>query len=395
MIKYERGLSHSYVIFTDENKQSDDLTISMLRENKIEGLLPLKVTILNSVAEVAYEISGYHNMKKLLEATRINHKQIMLILETMQSLSENMEAYYLESEKLVLDPEYIYCDEELTEVLFCYDITAEVSGKKGLFSLSELILESADYNDYKSVVYAYELRQAIKTENFSLSNVIEKLRCVGSFSEYNTIPEPAFIADNTLSFSNEESKDIVTESEEAPVEESRESNQPVIHDKLKTSDFDKEDDWENEEPSGKLFSFSKKKKVKKAKNTKKSDADDMDFMEESFFHVGKIDSPGENKVFESKRYEICSVDGSFENMVMESYPFLIGSLQYAVDGCISDSNISRFHARFDQNMGKVYLSDLNSATGTYLNGEKLKGSVQMEIKQGDKIRFGNLNFVMK
>ena len=392
MIKFERSLSHSYVIFVDEEKRADELSINMLRENKIEGLLPIKVSMLNSVAEVAYEISGYTNMKKLLEGARINHEQIINLLETIQKLSDSLEGYYLEPEYLILEPKYIYCNEDLKETLFCYDITTESSGQKGLLSLSELILEAADFYDYKSVVYAYELRQAIKAENFSLTNIIEKLKTVGTFPVYNNVSKPAIVADNQLCFEKEDNKES-EEVKEVFVETKNEINDYVKKEMAELSDLPDED-WENEEPSGKLFGFSKRKKNKKEKNRKCCNTEDLDIMEESFFHVGKVDSPGENKIFEPKRYEISSVNSVVDNLIVENYPFLIGSLQHAVDGCISDPDISRFHARFDQNMGKVYLSDLNSVSGTFLNGERLKGSVQKEIKIGDKIKFGHLDFVV-
>lgn len=394
MIKYERGLSHSYVVFSDDEKKTDDLTINMLRENRIEGLLPVKVSINNSMAEVSYEISGYQTMEKMFTNKRITHEPIMLLLETLQSLSDNLEAYYLESECLVLDPGNIYWREDLTQVLFCYDPTGECAGEMRLVGLSDLILERADYSDYKSIVYAYEFHQAVKEENFSLGGVIEKLKGVGVPTFYSTTPEPSIVADNILEFTKKEevSEAIVQKKEEEkPVEVVKEKVNPIVQEMAELLD---EDDWENEEPSGKLFGFTKKKKPKKEKAKKKESVEETDFMEESFFHVGKVDSPGENKVFESKRYEISSVNSVSGNLIMENYPFLVGCLQYAVDGCLEDSSISRFHARFDQNMGKVYLSDLNSATGTFLNGERLKGSGQKEIKVGDKIRFGNLDFVV-
>lgn len=395
MISYERGLSHSYVIFTDDNKNADALTISMLRENEIEGLLPLKVSVNNSIAEVAYEISGYQSMKKLLESSRINHERIMILLEAMHSLSESLEAYYLEPDCLVLNPENIYWDKDFSKALFCYDITGEASGKAYLMDLSELILEAADYNDYKSTVYAYELRQAIKTDNFSLGSIIDKLKEVGVFPVYNTTPEPAIVADNTVHFSSEVKEDtILTASASEVTKEEPETYSKTSIMQEMAQLLDEEDDWEKEEPSGKLFSFTKKKKPKKEKAKKQECSDDIGLMEESFFHVGKVESPGEHRVYESKKYEISSVNNISESLVMENYPFLVGSLQYAVDGCIDAPDISRFHARFDQNMGKVYLSDLNSATGTFLNGERLKGSVQREIKAGDKIKFGNLDFVV-
>lgn len=397
MIKYERGLSHSYVVFTDEEERADDLSLNMLRENEIEGLLPAKVSVNNAVAEVAYEISGYRSMAKIFENLRIFNEQIMVLLETLLELTEILGAYYLEPEYLVLDPENIYWNEDLTQVFFCYDPTTEEGNKKGIIKLSELILERADYSDYKSVVYAYEFHQAVKLDNFSLSSIIEKLNEVGVPSYYNKGSKPYIVADNSQEFYREpEKKEAVNEKEKETLEKpaAPEKTDSIMQEMAELLDSESEDDWENEEPSGKLFGFTRKKKTKKDKPKKQECSEEDDLMEESFFHVGKVDSPGENRIYEVKRIEIRAVNSAKENITVENYPFLVGSLQYAVDGCIDSPDISRFHARFDQNMGKVYLSDLNSASGTYLNGEKLKGSVQKEIKTGDKISFGKQEYVV-
>lgn len=400
MVKYERGLSHSYVIFTDEEKKADDLTINMLRESNIEGLLPVKVSVSDFCFEVAYEISGYHAMNKLFENKRIFNEQIMLMLETMLSLTENLEAYYLEPENLVLDPENIYWSDDLNKVCFCYDYTSNVNNKEALMKLADLILVQADYYDYKSTVYAYEFRQAVLSENFSLEAVIEKLKGVGVPSYLERMEEPAIVAENNMEYMKDSDDEEVCKQDNkafdnaiCDVQMSEEAD-GIIKEMAELSYDKTDDDWENDEPTGKLFSFSRKKKNKKEKSKGKVFTEETDFMEESFFHVGKVDSPGENKIYEVKRYVIISVDGGEKAISIENYPFLVGSLQHAVDGCIDGADISRFHARFDQNMGKVYLSDLNSVTGTFLNGERLKGSIQKEIKSGDSIKFGKHEFVI-
>ncbi len=58
---------------------------------------------------------------------------------------------------------------------------------------------------------------------------------------------------------------------------------------------------------------------------------------------------------------------------------------------LSDHSISRHHAEIHRT-GLVYtLSDLQSSNGTQVNGRKIKKPV--ELRRGDKIDFGNLQFV--
>lgn len=55
------------------------------------------------------------------------------------------------------------------------------------------------------------------------------------------------------------------------------------------------------------------------------------------------------------------------------------------DMTLNDSHISRFHARLIEHGGLVWLQDLQSANGTFVNGERILGGVQ--VFHGDEIRF--------
>ncbi len=53
---------------------------------------------------------------------------------------------------------------------------------------------------------------------------------------------------------------------------------------------------------------------------------------------------------------------------------------------LQDGDVSRRHARFEAEEGVLYLRDLRSANGTFLNGEAFEGAI--EIRVGDEIDCG-------
>lgn len=53
---------------------------------------------------------------------------------------------------------------------------------------------------------------------------------------------------------------------------------------------------------------------------------------------------------------------------------------------ISDSEVSRRHARFMMKEGRIYVEDLGSTNGTFLNGERISSPEQMRL--GDAITLG-------
>jgi hypothetical protein len=71
----------------------------------------------------------------------------------------------------------------------------------------------------------------------------------------------------------------------------------------------------------------------------------------------------------------------------ESPARLIGRSRDA-DIALADPEVSRRHARFELVHGVVYLSDLGSSNGTFLNGKPVEHE-GIEVRPGDDIDVGN------
>ncbi|MDO4594851.1 MAG: FHA domain-containing protein [Tissierellia bacterium] len=59
--------------------------------------------------------------------------------------------------------------------------------------------------------------------------------------------------------------------------------------------------------------------------------------------------------------------------------------------CIKDKFMSKFHARIVKDEGMYFLEDLNSANGTYLNGERIEDAI--ELQSDDIINIGQVDFL--
>jgi hypothetical protein len=72
-------------------------------------------------------------------------------------------------------------------------------------------------------------------------------------------------------------------------------------------------------------------------------------------------------------------------------PFVLGRTRDA-DVFIGDPEVSRRHARFETNNGVVYVEDLQSSNGIFLNGRRVKEAI--EIREGDEIDVGTTRLVV-
>ncbi len=64
-----------------------------------------------------------------------------------------------------------------------------------------------------------------------------------------------------------------------------------------------------------------------------------------------------------------------------------------LDLVLRDPQISRRHARFESQNGIVYVDDLHSSNGTFLNGRRVTEAI--EIREGDTVDAGTTRMFVK
>ena len=62
---------------------------------------------------------------------------------------------------------------------------------------------------------------------------------------------------------------------------------------------------------------------------------------------------------------------------------------------IADAGVSSRHAQLQWRNGALQITDLGSTNGTFVNGEKLAPNVARKLKNGDRLRFGKLDFQLR
>lgn len=73
-------------------------------------------------------------------------------------------------------------------------------------------------------------------------------------------------------------------------------------------------------------------------------------------------------------------------------PLIIGRAGEA-DVVLADPEASRRHARLESERGIVYVRDLESSNGTFLNGRRVSDAI--EVRRGDEIDVGTTRLVVE
>jgi EAL domain-containing protein (putative c-di-GMP-specific phosphodiesterase class I) len=78
-------------------------------------------------------------------------------------------------------------------------------------------------------------------------------------------------------------------------------------------------------------------------------------------------------------------------VTISTSPFKVGRLNVC-NLCLSDESISRHHAEFYLEDGRLRICDMGSTNGTYVNRQRLKEKEIYPLSSGDMVHFGGLEF---
>ncbi len=104
---------------------------------------------------------------------------------------------------------------------------------------------------------------------------------------------------------------------------------------------------------------------------------------------------GKTVFMEPEREELRCIlkeKGKSKEYFMKSFPFTIGKVRDCVDLALSDSSVSRIHARIMKMGDGLCLQDCRSTNGTFLNGMRLEAEEKVMIGKGDELGIGKLKF---
>ena len=85
-----------------------------------------------------------------------------------------------------------------------------------------------------------------------------------------------------------------------------------------------------------------------------------------------------------------------ENVSLDKPVFRVGKERGCVDYCVTDNNaVSRRHIDIVTRGGRYFVIDLNSKNRTFINDQMIPIQFETEIRDGDRLRLGNEEFVFQ
>ena len=397
--EYERDLNRCYLVLP---VKEDDYQIRMLKENESNGILKIRTSSLDGKERMMFDITGKQSIEKAFSRKKISYKEMTEIFYAIEKMVKECERLLIDSSEIVMLPEYIYWDikeEKLFWVFNPFDKEA-----CNIMDLASFLLERADNTDTESVRLSYEFYKRAKEGSINVDNLYEVLVMTDE-----EIYENAKKIEEAISSLDVEA--CLEKRKEAWLKKKAERMLNKIKNKKK-DDSDLNGSMlkgqkvvaGNEHVSPKEF-VAKKEALPKREFVANSEpaaysnySRKEDYVEESILKEDPFvrNAPGQTVLLnlpDENTRRLISRDGKIPDGDLSFFPCIIGSGRDYSDICIEEKSISHIHASIDEHDGQLYIFDLKSKNGTYVNGVRIQKE-EKPIEKGDEISFGSVRFVL-
>lgn len=425
MFKFNETEKYIELIYNvDENEKIDNVSIGMMRNNDIKGLLPIDIIMHDSMTEFKYKTEKLKNMDEYL-SEELTKEDLLDVFENICKAVKDIEEYMLGEAQLILENRYIFIDNgnikmillplydrrnnlsilEFFKNLLIYMMVKNNKAANFAADISRQLSDEESFSCNKFLQLISQIKQKKHIENFDIT--MPENRSDFKERRINNIEESfGSLKPDYSGYGKRAQAPLNTQS---PVNTFKSvNNNPV-------SNLDSDVKPENsflipgkDEPVNvgtvshkeakvkKKFSFFGKKKEKEVSVV---DNEASKLYSNNFAETTVLQSS--DRFAETTLLGLSvNVLNAFliwkrtgEKILIDKSSFRIGREKSYVDFCINDnSSVGRNHAEIVRKDGTFFIRDLKSLNFTMVNGEKVSSSVEVELWDNDIISLSNEEF---
>lgn len=434
--------NHYYISLPTQKTEEDiiDFEMKMLEQNRIRGLLPAAREYQDTEVKIYFDISGRQNLEQRYAWQKLTGGEVKQILHTIAEVAAELEEYMLDFNHLNLMPEYIYGMLDPGDLCFCYEPWDSETFAERLRPLALWFLDHMDYREREEVIFSYEFQRFCEENDVSpalLGQFMagkaggEKRR---SSREFRNWRESVRTAEKTETEKKSQPEGVPAAAEEEETDGTFGWEEPFPDMAGKKNGGMKELLRRIFPAGGKRYpDFSSEGSLRFAEDeteygreTRRGREKAKSGKTDEFFRPGRGGEKAE-KDFQSGRSEgeMYQTGGSAEEMhqtgaaaenaffggteeeeaeelpvlgelrsekmptlLIHDFPCFLGSDGELTDCEIADGSVSRIHARLYRSDGSIWVEDLRSENGTFLNGDRMLPNEPWALKPGDELKFG-------
>lgn len=168
----ESDINGSRLIFENPEMNNVGYKSRMLIENHITGFLECNIVYAEGKENYVYDTTSKTSLRNIYEHGEMNHKMLYVLIESIICGMESAGEYLLPVEHLILDPEYIFVENNTGRIFWCYYPGSYNTLKEGMNELAEYILGKADHKEDAAIELAYGFYKQVVNEDYTLRKLL-------------------------------------------------------------------------------------------------------------------------------------------------------------------------------------------------------------------------------
>ena len=446
-LKYESDMMYSYAVLeTDNNVGYVSYQAEMIIQNPCTGFVPLHVRQQDEKVKMYYNITSKLSLSQYLSRKILSRMEFLDLIRNINKSLMNYFSYYLDISCFILDKDLMFISPSTGEISLIY---VPISRDKDFINdyktfLTDLIINVINLDEKISDNFLQKILSHLKMEELNLNDFnrfVNDLRMKG----FEPIGEdfPKYINDRTKvngKLHNDSTSPVYNHSGTKHVSKDRRSLLSIIAfqaiiiltaviicmmlvvkknadistvlgviiiasaaDILFISKVNKKAGKEisrnkTEEEVGDIHKGKSEKNInsliqrKVLKSKGKTEQDNM-------HHSPELLRSFDTVVIGAAARELPCLDGigpyNSDKIIIDRDRLLIGRLKNYVDYIINNNMVGKVHAEIIKEGNLFFIKDLNSKNGTYVNGNRISCNEEHEIKENDRIRIANYEYIFR
>lgn len=407
---------HQYLVFEANIIDMKRYEIKMLMHYRGTGLLPVEFQLQDGKGRIRYEISGGISLQQQFDHGEMDGKMLRTLFLSILSCYTEMEEYLLPAEGMIFQPDKIIYLPEKRAFQFCYYPNESGVFQKDFLELTEFCMKHIPYQNSEAVLFIYGLYRKLQNgtmEEEEIKHYLEEGVKSEKEDAYENHPDDRRIVKQQV-VQNQEIKGEKWDYIEVAGDNQEQKTRKIqwyIYGSLALVAFvldvifgirflgitHGETDLKCCIILTVLVIFllycmfysrgkTEKKQVEKKEFEIIADAKPSQMIEETM--ILNTDIPFEE-------WELMDLRDNQVRIQLNQLPGILGRKAGEVDYLLSDEGISRRHLKLYIREDSLYVEDLGSTNGTYVNGIRLEVGEAVMVSDEDLLAIGPCKFKVK
>lgn len=434
--QFVRENMNQYLVIERDGAWEDSYEEKLFGVAKVPYFMPYDIRQVNGSAAFYYHMSFKTSLKQAFECVEFTVKKVDNIIRSIVGVLETCDEFLVDSSNVLFDSEYVFFDVDTGRLKFCY-----YYDKSYGMTLKELVMEILQHIDKRNEQGSVRL---LKFYHLLTDPDVSPDRLNAFIGDRNSIEQTdnAMVKKDENVILKEEVDDGCQEREKETNKEfgSKKRRRKKVTNILKIlmgvaaiadivlffgllcniltyekmgylfigmailiglfiiyMHFEPE-----ESPDDIMNEYSKS--LKDSKN-ERIDHNIFEYQEETVGFMPDYDGATvllnmdcEDKVscvqeeYNERLYLEAAIKDKYLPIHINKKSVLLGSMQGSCDYILEEKGISRLHAKLLDKEDGMFIMDMNSTNGTYLNGEMLSAGREYQLKAGDLVTLADVQY---